>query len=37
VEILKADLVRTMKLLGANTVKELTREMVWLKPSFRVD
>jgi len=36
-EILKADLVRTMKLLGANTVKELTRELVALKPGFRID
>ena len=37
VEILKADLTRTMKLLGANTVKELTPDLVALKPGFRVD
>ena len=36
-EILKADLVRTMKLLGANNVKDLTRELVALKPGFRID
>ena len=37
VEILKADLTRTMKLLGANTVRELTPDLVALKPGFRVD
>jgi L-lactate dehydrogenase (cytochrome) len=37
VEILKADLVRTMKLLGADTVKDLTPNLVSLKPGFRVD
>ena len=36
-EILKADLVRTMKLLGANSVKDLTTDLVALKPGFRVD
>jgi len=36
-EILNADLVRTMKLLGANNVKELTRELVALRPGFRID
>ena len=36
-EILKADLTRTMKLLGANNVGELTGAMVHLKPGFRVD
>jgi hypothetical protein len=29
--------MRTMKLLGANSVRELTRDMVHLKPGFRVD
>jgi L-lactate dehydrogenase (cytochrome) len=37
VEILKADLVRTMKLLGAATVADLTSNLVTLKPGFRVD
>ncbi|MBV9550829.1 MAG: alpha-hydroxy-acid oxidizing protein [Alphaproteobacteria bacterium] len=36
-EILIADLKRTMKLLGANTVKELSPDLVHLKPGFRVD
>jgi L-lactate dehydrogenase (cytochrome) len=36
-EILKADLVRTMKLLGANSVQELTPELVALRPGFRID
>ena len=36
-EILKTDLVRTMKLLGANTVQDLTRDLVALKPGFRID
>ena len=36
-EILKADLVRTMKLLGANSVKELNADLVALKSDFRVD
>src|SRR6202012_524930 len=36
-EILKADLVRTMKRLGPNTVAELNRDLVHLKPGFRVD
>ena len=36
-EILRADLVRTMKLLGANTVGELTPALVALKPGFRID
>jgi L-lactate dehydrogenase (cytochrome) len=37
VEILTADLTRTMKLLGANTVKELTPDLVALRPGFRID
>ena len=37
VEILKADLVRTMKLLSVNKVSELTPDLVALKPGFRVD
>jgi L-lactate dehydrogenase (cytochrome) len=36
-EIITADLMRTMKLLGANAVRELSRDMVHLKPGFRVD
>jgi L-lactate dehydrogenase (cytochrome) len=36
-QILDADLVRTMKLLGANTVKDLTRDLVHIKPGFRID
>ena len=36
-EILKADLVRTMKLLVANSVKELNADLVALKSDFRVD
>ena len=36
-EILKADLVRTMKLLGANSVKDLTQDLIHLRPGFRVD
>jgi L-lactate dehydrogenase (cytochrome) len=36
-QILNADLVRTMKLLGANTVKDLTRDLVHIKPGFRID
>jgi L-lactate dehydrogenase (cytochrome) len=36
-EILHADLARTMKLLGAATVKDLTPELVRLPPDFRVD
>lgn len=36
-EILKADLLRTMKLLGAATVKDLTPDLIYLRPGFRVD
>jgi L-lactate dehydrogenase (cytochrome) len=36
-EILRADLLRTMKLLGAATVKDLKPELVRLPPDFRVD
>jgi L-lactate dehydrogenase (cytochrome) len=36
-EILIADLMRTMKLLGANSVKDLTPDLIALKPGFRVD
>lgn len=36
-EILIADLTRTMKLLGANSVKDLTPDLIALKPGFRVD
>jgi isopentenyl diphosphate isomerase/L-lactate dehydrogenase-like FMN-dependent dehydrogenase len=36
-EILTADLSRTMKLLGANSIRELTPDLVALKPGFRVD
>ncbi len=37
VEILRTDLIRTMKLLGANTIADLTPDLVALKPGFRVD
>jgi isopentenyl diphosphate isomerase/L-lactate dehydrogenase-like FMN-dependent dehydrogenase len=36
-EILRADLLRTMKLLGAVTVKDLRPDLVRLPPNFRVD
>ena len=36
-EILIADLNRTMKLLGASAISELTPDLVALKPGFRVD
>jgi L-lactate dehydrogenase (cytochrome) len=36
-EILIADLHRTMKLLGASSIKELTSDLVALRPGFRVD
>jgi len=36
-EILKADFLRTMKLLGANTVADLTPDLIHLRPGFRVD
>jgi isopentenyl diphosphate isomerase/L-lactate dehydrogenase-like FMN-dependent dehydrogenase len=36
-EILRADLVRTMKLLGANTIKDLKSDLIALKPGFRID
>jgi L-lactate dehydrogenase (cytochrome) len=37
VEILKTDFLRTMKLLGANTIADLTPDLVALRPNFRVD
>jgi L-lactate dehydrogenase (cytochrome) len=36
-EILIADLTRTMKLLGASSVRELTPDLIALRPGFRVD
>jgi len=36
-EILKADFLRTMKLLGANRVADLTPDLIHLRPGFRVD
>jgi isopentenyl diphosphate isomerase/L-lactate dehydrogenase-like FMN-dependent dehydrogenase len=36
-EILRADLVRTMKLLGANTIADLNSGLVFIKPGFRID
>ena len=36
-EILRADLARTMKLLGAASVSELKRELVVIKDGFRID
>jgi L-lactate dehydrogenase (cytochrome) len=36
-EILRADLTRSMKLLGAATVKDLTPELIRLPENFRVD
>jgi len=36
-EILRADLIRTMKLLGATTVKDLSPDLIHLRPGFRVD
>ena len=36
-EILRTDVVRTMKLLGAATVKDLRSELLRLPPDFRVD
>jgi L-lactate dehydrogenase (cytochrome) len=36
-EILKTDLTRTMKLLGANRVADLTAGLVALRPGFRID
>jgi L-lactate dehydrogenase (cytochrome) len=36
-EILRADLMRTMKLLGAASLRDLTRDKVFVKDGFRVD
>ena len=36
-EILRTDVVRTMKLLGAATVADLKPELLRLPPDFRVD
>ena len=36
-EILKADFLRTMKLLGANKIADLTPDLIHLRPGFRVD
>jgi L-lactate dehydrogenase (cytochrome) len=36
-EILRTDLTRTMKLLGANRVADLTAGLVALRPGFRID
>jgi len=36
-EILRADVVRTMKLLGAATVGDLRPELLRLPENFRVD
>jgi L-lactate dehydrogenase (cytochrome) len=36
-EILKTDLIRTMKLLGANRVADLAAGLVALRPGFRID
>jgi L-lactate dehydrogenase (cytochrome) len=36
-EILRADMLRTMKLLGVTKVGELGREFVRLRDGFRVD
>jgi L-lactate dehydrogenase (cytochrome) len=36
-EILIADLSRTMKLLGASSIRDLTPDLIALKPGFRVD
>jgi L-lactate dehydrogenase (cytochrome) len=36
-DILTADLVRTMKLLGADRIADLHPGLVSLKPDFRVD
>jgi isopentenyl diphosphate isomerase/L-lactate dehydrogenase-like FMN-dependent dehydrogenase len=37
IEIFKADIVRTMKLLGCAKVADVNAEHVWHKPDFRVD
>jgi isopentenyl diphosphate isomerase/L-lactate dehydrogenase-like FMN-dependent dehydrogenase len=37
IEILRADLFRSMKLLGAATVADLKPELVRLPANFRVD
>ncbi len=36
-EILRTDMLRTMKLLGAEKLSDLNRELVFLKDGFRVD
>ena len=37
IEIFKADIVRTLKLLGCAKVTDVNAEHVWHKPDFRVD
>jgi isopentenyl diphosphate isomerase/L-lactate dehydrogenase-like FMN-dependent dehydrogenase len=37
IEIFKADIVRTLKLLGCAKVTDVNAEHVWYKPDFRVD
>src|SRR3569623_1547794 len=37
VEIFRADIVRTLKLLGCASVRDVGRDHVWHKPEFRVD
>lgn len=37
VEIFRADIVRTLKLLGCASVRDVNRDHVWHKPDFRVD
>ncbi len=37
IEIFKADIVRTLKLLGCARVTDVNAEHVWHKPDFRVD
>lgn len=36
-DILRADMLRTMKLLGAEKLSDLNRELVFMKDDFRVD
>jgi L-lactate dehydrogenase (cytochrome) len=37
VEIFRADIVRTLKLLGCASIRDVNRDHVWHKPDFRVD
>jgi len=37
VEIFRADIVRTLKLLGCASIRDVGRDHVWHKPDFRVD